>query len=314
LKNSKEEVMENASMSFSVNSVNEESRVEQDTIFQKTAIQSEKILEWRKGFGKFTIFMISLVLLVLVSTIAESIVFASEIFETSSLFGYLYLAIVSLVLYFVGNFVYLEISKYLTLRNIDSIRVQSSNIENVGNFKHEILNLYGITNFSTVGLSKMEIVQKIDDEVLAPLDKEAEKVIFRYAKENALATAISPIALFDFMFILWRDVRMLNEISAIYGVKAGLVGNLLIIRRVLEQLIFIGVAEFTEEAMGAIAGHSLFSKVSAGAGEGVGHGILTLRVGFATMQSIRPIENRVSRKGFVGRFLKSFSPFSKKEN
>ncbi|EJF06947.1 putative membrane protein [Thiovulum sp. ES] len=306
--------MENVSMSFSVNSANDGSRAEKETLFQKTAIESEKILEWRKGFGKFTLFLISLTLLVLISIIADSVIFAGELFEASALFGYFYVAIISLVLYLVGSFVYSEIVNYLSLKNIDSIRAESSNIHNIDKFKSEILGIYGISNFSTVGLSKMEVVQKIDDEVLSPLDREAEKVIFKYAKENALATAISPIALFDFMFILWRDVRMLNEISSIYGVKAGFVGNLFIMRRVLEQLIFIGVAEFTEEAISGIAGHSIFSKFSASAGEGIGHGILTLRVGFATVQSVRPIENRTSRKGFVGRFIKSLSPFSKKDS
>jgi putative membrane protein len=300
--------MENLRMSFPV----------EETLQRVESSRVETEVQKRKNVGKFTLFLLSFTALIFVTILADSVIFAGEIFESSAIFGYLYVAILSLVLYFVGHFIYNEVVNYLSLKNIDSLRVESKTINqsgNIGEFSKTILNIYEIdqTNFSTVGLQRMEVVQKLDDEVLKPLDEKAEKLVFKYARDNALATAISPLPLFDFIFILFRDVRMVNEISAIYGVRAGVVGNFAILRRVLEQLIFVGVAEFTEEAMSGIAGQTLLSKLSASAGEGVGHGILTLRVGFATMNSIRPIENKANRKGFVGRFIKSLSPFKKKE-
>jgi putative membrane protein len=311
-------------MSFKITDSNEAvaSNSISESIEEYREENERKFLKRGEKIGRFFLFSTALFSLILIGILADSIIFASQLFEASQIFGYLYLAVLSLVLYFVFYFIYLEVSKFLQMKKVDSLRKIAEDGKDMVSFANGVLALYGtrneqyiingVANFQTQfpNIAQSEFVPVLEKNLFSQMDREAEKVIFRYAKENALATAISPVALFDFIFLFWRNTRMVNEIVEIYGVRAGLLGNITILRRVMEQLIFIGVAEVTEESVTVLTGQTIASKLSSSVAQGVGHGILTVRIGVATMRVSRPVKAENSG-GMISRFLKSFSPFKK---
>jgi putative membrane protein len=281
----------------------------------------------KKRALNLSIFFSLFLTLTIFGSVAEAIIFANELFEKSAIFGTLYLTLLSGVIYYVLYFIYGEISAIISLKKVDAIidlsekslkdsekySVKFANIilQKYSNFQNdEVQN--GISAFREEfpNLQHSEILQKIEERVISPIDQEVEKIIFKYAKENGVVTAISPIPLIDLLFLLWRNFRMVREITSIYGYRSGLFGNLILFQRVFEQMIFIGVAELSEEAMKIISGQALASKLSSSIAQGIGHSILTVRVGIATIETARPIrsENKIS---LIVKFLKTFNPFRK---
>jgi len=296
---------------------NENMEIEKDEIF----------IEKGKSLYKFSIFLLLSTSLIIFGLIAESIIFAKELLEISSIFGYIYLSMLSGIIYFIFTFSYREISSYLDIAKVEKIQEMAKKLErtptkNSVEFANMLIQKYqnstnikvldAITKFQkdVSGLEYAQILPRVSENILSPIDLEVEKIVFKYAKENALATAISPIPLFDALFIIWRNIRMVNQISNIYGFRTGIIGNFKLLKRVAEQLIFIGVAELTADSISILTGQTIASKLSSSIAQGVGHSILTVRIGLATIQVSRPIHKK-SDTSMILRFLKSFNPFKK---
>lgn len=307
---------------------------EKDNSFQnikkKSTEKDESILSKSIFLHKFSTFVILVASLTILGLLAESIIFAKELLEVSSIFGYLYITILSAVIYYVAIFLYREISSFIDLSRVEKIQADISKFqknptkENL-NFVKQLLIKYensensevlqGVKDFKA-NLSELKyenVVSAISEQIILPIDKEVEKLIFQYAKENSIATAISPVAIFDAMFVIWRNIRMINKILNLYGFRAGILGNLTLLRKVAEQLIFIGVTEIAEESVGVLTTQTITSKLSSSIAQGVGLGILTVRVGLATIQVARPIEKK-SDISYITKFLKSFIPNPFKKN
>ena len=295
--------------------------------FQSGETENLSILKKSRSLYRFSVFILLLASTVVIGSIAEAVIFANELFETSTFIGTLYISMVSALIYFVAIFGYREIIKYVEIDRVEKIQEKAKSLEKNAtkdslNFANSIIQKYknhgnpeiieGVESFKKElsDLEYSQILPKLSEKILSPIDREVEQLLFKYAKENALATAISPVPLFDALFIIWRNLRMVNQISALYGFRTGIVGNFILLRRVAEQLIFIGVAEITADSFSILTGQTIASKISSSIAQGVGHSILTIRVGLATIQVSRPIQKK-SDTSMILRFLKSFSPFKK---
>jgi len=276
-------------------------------------------------FSRFSIFFISFLSLIIISTLADSIVFAKQLVNDFPLLGYIYIGLLSFVVYLFASFIVKEFFSFLSIAQASQIqRTAVQLIENpnmrVYSFIEKLIEKHEtnpklssvLSDFQTqkTNLKLHEVLPTFSDNVLSLLDVEAEKVIFKYAKENGVVTAISPIPLVDTIFLIWRNIRMVNEVSKIYGFRPQIFSNFLLLKRVSEQLIFIGVTELSQQAVSILSGQTLTSKLSSSLTQGLGHAILTVRIGLATIQTTRPIplENETS---LISKFVKSFNPFKK---
>jgi len=285
-------------------------------------------IEKSDSIFRFSIFILMITALLIVGFIADAVIFADNLMKINHLLAYGYITLLAGVVYFIVVYSYREISQFLTITQVEKIQEMVESLKENPNretirFANSFINKYkdsrvdgvqeGIDSFQAVypQLSYEEIIPSLSQKILSPIDLEAEKLIFKYAKENAVGTAISPLPLFDAIFIIWRNLRMVNEIAQLYGFRAGFFGNLIILRRLAEQLMFIGVTEIAEDSLGVLTGQTIASKISASVASGVGNAILTVRVGVATIQVVRPIRAK-SRISLIGKFLKSFNPFHKR--
>ncbi|MFI4987501.1 MAG: DUF697 domain-containing protein, partial [Alphaproteobacteria bacterium] len=91
------------------------------------------------------------------------------------------------------------------------------------------------------------------------------------------------------LFVAGQSLWLIRRVSEIYGSRPGLIGFLALTRRVLAHLAVTGGMAVGDSLVQQVLGHGIASRLSAKLGEGVLNGLLTARVGLATMEACRPL-------------------------
>ncbi|SMH48419.1 TIGR01620 family protein [Azospirillum agricola] len=199
-----------------------------------------------------------------------------------------------------------ELLSLRRLRRIEALRVEAERLTidarqgEAERFAGSLVALYaarpelemalaGVRDHVTDAHDDGEIVRLLDREVLAPLDRAAYQRVLRAARDTAVATALSPAAVLDLLVVLWRNLKLVREIAALYGARPGYVGSLRLLRRMLANIAVAGVAESAHHVAVEALGGSLAAAVSTRMGQGVINGLLTARVGITAMHLCRPI-------------------------
>jgi putative membrane protein len=125
--------------------------------------------------------------------------------------------------------------------------------------------------------------------VLAPVDRQARRLVTRGARDIGALTALSPLGLLDSAIVLWRTLAMLRALARLYGVRPGPVASIRLLRRTLAHVLAAGVGELVSDAALEAAGASLLSVISSRIGQGAVHGLLAARLGLAAVQICRPL-------------------------
>lgn len=134
-----------------------------------------------------------------------------------------------------------------------------------------------------------EIIEYLSKHALQEQDEAARKCVSRYSIQSGLLVAVSPYASFDMLLVGWRNLKMLREITNIYGISPGAMTQLSLLKKVLHNIAFAGVSEITIHASSHILGSSLTASLSAKAGQGVGAGLFTARSGIQAIKLCRPL-------------------------
>lgn len=207
-----------------------------------------------------------------------------------------------------------ELLSLRRLRRIEELRAEAGRLEvdaggRADRFAGSLVTLYAdrrelapalarVRDHVTDAHDEHEVVRLLDHEVLSPLDRAAYQRVLRASRDTAVATALSPAALLDFAVVLWRNLKLVREIAALYGARPGYVGSLRLLRRMLANIAVAGVAESAHHVAVEALGGSLAAAISTRMGQGVINGLLTARVGLTAMHLCRPIafgpENRPS--------------------
>ncbi|GLR63821.1 TIGR01620 family protein [Marinospirillum insulare] len=135
-----------------------------------------------------------------------------------------------------------------------------------------------------------ETINHLDEIFLKPLDKEATRRVSTYAVQSGVGVAISPWASLDMLLSLWRSMKMIDDVAQVYGVRPSLPNRLRLFRRVVNQLLFVGATELiAENALAEFGFQGITTSLSARAGQGIGAGFYTAKIGLAAMKVTRPI-------------------------
>ncbi len=135
-----------------------------------------------------------------------------------------------------------------------------------------------------------EVVEHLDRGFLQPLDNEALSRVSKYSLQTGLAVAASPWASLDMALSLWRNLKLIDDVAQVYGVRPSLVNRLKLIKRVLHHLAFVGTSEIVIDQMSELGMISAGGMASARAAQGIGASIYTARIGMAAMHASRPFE------------------------
>lgn len=137
--------------------------------------------------------------------------------------------------------------------------------------------------------SDAEILDLYDALVVAEQDKQASQIVSRYATEAAALVAISPLAIADMLLVAWRNFSMVDQLAKVYGVELGYWSRIKLFKAVLLNMALAGASELAVDASVDLFSMDLAGRLSARAGQGVGVGILTARLGIKAVGLLRPL-------------------------
>ena len=148
-----------------------------------------------------------------------------------------------------------------------------------------------------------DLLAVAEQDLLSPLDREAQRLALGAAKRVSVVTAVSPRALVDVLFVAQQNLALMRAIAQVYGGRPGRLSFWRLARRVLSHLAVTGSIAVGDGLIGQVVGHGLASRLSARFGEGVVNGLLTARVGLAAMDVCRPLPFRAVDRPGMGAFL-----------
>lgn len=134
-----------------------------------------------------------------------------------------------------------------------------------------------------------EIVTLFEQQVLSGIDKQVVAQISHEASASAVLIAVSPFALLDMLLVLWRNLKMINQISRSYGIHTGYWARIKLIRKMCHNIVYAGASELAADASVWALGGSLTAKLSSRVAQGLGAGVLTARMGAQAAKLCRPM-------------------------
>ncbi len=137
--------------------------------------------------------------------------------------------------------------------------------------------------------SSTELVQLYSRVVLTKVDDKALNEVAKFSTEAVVLVALSPVALLDMLIMLSRNLRMINKIAGLYGLKLGYWSRIKLIKQVFVNMAYAGASELVADFGSDMLGAELLGKLSARFAQGLGAGMLTARLGAKTMELCRPI-------------------------
>lgn len=152
--------------------------------------------------------------------------------------------------------------------------------------------------------SEDEQRERFECDILGRVDQQASRLISRWSAEAAVMIAVSPFAVLDMLIILWRNQRMIHRIAALYGIKLGYLARLRLWRQVLANIAYSGLSEAAVDLGTQWVSAELLTKLSVRAGQGLGAGLLTARLGYQVMSLCRPMPYQHTKKPGYGRLQK----------
>ncbi|MCV6545989.1 MAG: TIGR01620 family protein [Cohaesibacter sp.] len=208
------------------------------------------------------------------------------------------------------------------LAKLDHLRKQAEHLYEQGNkksatrFANQMLTLYAQqpSLFKARQSLKSDLPHLFDaDAILAQteqvlisqIDAAANHRVHQAAKRVALVTALSPRALFDILVVLIETIRMVRAIAQSYGNRPGFIAMLKLSGHIAGHLAITGGMAAGETLLQQIVGHGLAARLSAKLGEGLLNGILTARIGLATIALCRPMPFKHAPAPTLGAVIKA---------
>lgn len=231
--------------------------------------------------------------------------FISEAFAQNTAVGFLSSAVMSVLLVMASWSVWRELRSVLFLKRSDERREQIRQTVASGTGRDAILLCEEMAEDSGMNKSRQyesfkskisehfspeEVFALYESEILRSQDEKARKIIIRRSRENGIVVALSPMAWLDMLFTLARSIRMIREISEVYGLRCGIWGRMNLYRRVARNIVYIGMADLATDAVTDVLGAGMAGKISSALGQGIAAGIYSTRLGYMSIKAVRPMD------------------------
>lgn len=265
------------------------------------ALQYPEELTIKKSSKKWLVFIFAAILL---ASSAELIIFIIAMVERMDWLAGIWLAIFSMLGIVVLRQVFVEYKGLKQLKHQNDIRAQSEQMANTSviglaethclkiakSLPKEYQNLVANWRDSFDSHhSDSEVLALFEHQVLAPIDKLAIKQVSNNASAASVMIAVSPFALLDMLIVLWRNFRMMNQVSEIYGLHLGYWGRVKLIRNIFHTMLYAGAAEILSDAGNYALSAGITGKLSTRIAQGMGAGVLTARIGLKAINESRPL-------------------------
>lgn len=184
---------------------------------------------------------------------------------------------------------------------------------------HKICKLYASRALMANNMAQLdeESQQQLDAHAILTLneqyllkifDKDAQQIIQRAGRQVAISTALSRIMILDVIIVFFSCWRMIRRLAELYGFRPSTLGLWRLFMQIFTHLIITGGMAAGEDILGSVFGHGMAAKVSSRLGEGVINGLLTCRVGLATLDYCRPMPYLSTEKPKLREMAQAFLP------
>ena len=283
-----------------------------------------KFLSW--GMVFFTS-LFGLFILWLTATLLTSI---QQLYERSDLIGWTAIGLSTLLILSLAVIIAKELISLSNLKKLGNLKAkgteahENNHLKPAKTYARQIKQLYSDTPKRSWIIKTLkeqeqtimdgrELVELIDIEIGAPLDKEAQKIISETAKKVSILTAIAPGPFIDMAAVTLLNLIMIRKIAAVYGVKPGLWGLTRLGRNILAHLALSGGLAMTSDLLQPLIGSSIAAKLSKKLGEGIINGALTIRIGMSAQEITRPIPHKKSSRTKFSKILSTSLDTSHKQ-
>jgi putative membrane protein len=133
------------------------------------------------------------------------------------------------------------------------------------------------------------VIRQFRGAVLAPLDREARRVVRLNAFAMLGATAVCPHPALDVAVVVWRSAAMVRRVAEIYGLRPSGLATIRLTRMVMLSAAFAMVADPANQALVDAVGGGLVERLSGRMAEGSVIGLRGLRLGIRAMDVARPL-------------------------
>lgn len=253
-----------------------------------------------------------------------------DLFARAEWLGWVGICLAAIAILGVVGLLIREFGSLMRLRKIDDLRDQLTEAAETDDAKaacihlKELISLYSDRPDTARGRKTLQghMSEVIDGkdllilaerDLLSPLDKQARRIVMSSAKRVSLVTAISPRAIVDLLAVLFENLRIIRQLSHLYGGRPGTLGFFRLTRHVLQHLALTGGMAAGDSLASQVLGHGLAARLSARLGEGVINGLLTARVGIAAIAVCRPAPFVGSKGPSVSDFMNELVSSAEKE-
>ncbi len=153
-----------------------------------------------------------------------------------------------------------------------------------------------------------EVVQQIDEQFFNKLDQQALQLIQRDSVHSAVLVAVSQLAIVDTLWVVWKTLKMVNQIHLHYGVKLGPIAQWRLNLRVCKVALLSYSTQAGLTLMAEKTSLGLSGKIAGSVAQGIGIGLYQARIGISAMQQIRPVpfaEGALPKNRFLSNIAKN---------
>lgn len=141
----------------------------------------------------------------------------------------------------------------------------------------------------TDDLTEQECMTLYSRMVLSKVDEQALTQVAKFSTEAVVLVAVSPVAIIDMLIIMWRNLRMIDKVAGLYGIRLGYWSRIKLIKQVFTNMAYAGASEIIADVGLEVLGIDTLGKLSTRMAQGLGAGMLTAKLGVKTVALCRPV-------------------------
>jgi len=146
-------------------------------------------------------------------------------------------------------------------------------------------------------LNDMEMIGFLDLNFLQPIDGEAKRIVNKASLQSGLGVGLSQWAAIDALFTFWRNLKMVDMVAKLYGIRPGFKSRLYIMLYVMGNVSVSYSSQIAADYVSRVVSSGVTPKIVAGMVQGVSIALLTQRIGMFAIQACRPVPQSSDDEG-----------------
>ncbi|MBF0217949.1 MAG: DUF697 domain-containing protein [Gammaproteobacteria bacterium] len=143
-------------------------------------------------------------------------------------------------------------------------------------------------------LNDRELIHHLDLNYFQKLDSVAQQLINRSALQAGVAVGLSQWASTDALLTLWNNMRMLEQVAKIYGIRPSLRNKMTLLGRVILNIGFSYSSQIAADHLSMVISAGIMPKAISSVAQGITSALFTKRIGLIAIKLCRPVPRQLN--------------------